>query len=80
MPGVEQANGHAGESEKCLRREVRHVAAGRDAQRQQDQREGEQSANQKDYDRVQTVNGLQQAQEGALEACNHWIGNASGAV
>ena len=68
MLGVEQANGHAGESEKRLRREVRHVAAGRDAQRQQDQRKGEQSANQKDRGRVQTVNGLQQAEEGALEA------------
>ena len=68
MLGVEQAHGHAGESEKRLRREVRHVATGRNAERQQNQLEGEQAENQKDRDCIQTVSDLQQAEEGALEA------------
>ena len=65
--GVEQAHGHAGESEKRLRREVRHVAPGGNAERQQNQREREQAENQKDRGCVQTVSDLQQAEEGALE-------------
>jgi hypothetical protein len=67
MRGTLQPRRHAGESEKRLRGEMCHLAPGRDAERQDDQRKCEQTANQKGYYGVHTVSGLQQAEQGALQ-------------